>query len=161
MMMQDDARKQYGISVRVVGWRAISRPLVRVVVDDQSVGILKDKQPQTFPVTPGRHTVKARRDFFRSQVLEFDLSARHHFVDFECGFQAVQPWLLSLPGKAVTIAAAIPCVLAVTALKLPYWSWYVPLGFALVAVAIDLWYCYIPAGAHLYIRQVTQTSQRP
>jgi hypothetical protein len=155
--MQDIPKEQPGISVRVVGWKAIARPLVRVLVDDKSVGILKDKQAQVFPVVPGSHTVKVRRDFFRSQILEFDLSVRQ-VVEFECGFQAVRPWFLSLTGKAALLAGSIASAAAVTALKLPIWSVYVLLGLGLVAVAIDWWRCYIPAGAHLYIRRVTRTS---
>ncbi len=153
--MQDSPKKRPGISVRVVGWKAIARPLVRVLVDDKSVGILKDKQPQIFPVEPGSHTIRVRRDFFRSQVLEFNLSARQ-VVEFECGFQAVRPWFLSLTGKAVSIAVSIASALAVAALELPYWSVFVLLGLALVAMAIDWWRCYIPAGSHLYIKRVAR-----
>jgi hypothetical protein len=155
--MQVSRKKQPGISLRVVGWKAIARPLVRVLVDNKSVGILKDKQPQIFPVAPGSHTISVRRDFFRSQVLEFDLSVRQ-VVEFECGFQAVRrPWFLTLTGKAVSIAVSIASAVAVAALKLPYWSVFVLLGLALVAMAVDWWRCYIPSGAHLYLRRVGRT----
>ena len=160
LIMQDNPTKQIGISVRVVGYSAIARPLVRVLVDGESVGILRDEQPQAFPVAPGRHTLKVRRDFLRSQVLEFDLSARHPLVEFECGFHDVRlPWLLSLPGNAVILAVAMAIMGAMKALELPdYWLLYVPLGLAPVAAATQCWCSFIAAGAHLYIRQVTRSS---
>ncbi len=160
LIMQYNPTKQIGISVRVVGYTAIARPLVRVLVDGESVGILKDKQAQIFPVAPGRHTLKVRRDFLRSQVLEFDLSARHPLVEFECGFHDVRlPWLLSLPGHAVIFAVGIAIVVAMKALKLPdYWFLYVLLGLAPVAAATQWWCSYMPAGAHLFIRQITRTT---
>jgi hypothetical protein len=157
--MQGIQKKQLGISVQVVERPAIAAPMVRVLADDVSVGVLKDTQPQVFPVTLGRHRVKVRRDFFRSQVLEFELSRREP-VEFGCGFhQLPLPWSLSAAGKAVEFAVTIASALALRALNLPIWSFFVLVGFLLLAVAIDWWRCFIPRGACLYIRRLNRTEQ--
>ncbi len=157
--MQDVRKKLPGITVRVVGSTGIAAPLVRILVDDVAVGILKDKQTHTFSINPGRHRIKARRDFFRSQVLEFDLSARQG-ADLECGFNRVRPWYRSAAGRAGLIAGCIASAFAVAALKLPYWSVYVVVGLAVVAMTIGWWRSYIPAGTYLYLRRVTDSNGR-
>ena len=122
--------------------------------------LLKDKQAQTFPINPGRHRIKVRRDFFRSQVLEFDLSARQGRIEFECGFNRVRPWYRSSAGRAGLIAGCVASAFAVAASKLPSWSAFVMIGVAVVAMGIGWWRCYIPAGAYLDLRRVTNSNGR-
>jgi hypothetical protein len=148
--MQSDRKAQAMISVQATGWTGVGAPLVRVLVDNVSVGILKDKQANRFPIPVGQHRVQVRRDFMKSEVLALELRAGQ-CADLECGYHRKRPSHRLYVVRTVAIMVCIASAVAVPALRLPFWSVYVLGGVGAVALGAVWWRSYIPAGSFLYL----------
>jgi hypothetical protein len=156
--MRKNEEAHASISVRPVGRTWFGAPMLRVLVDDVCVGVLKDKNVATFPISAGPHKLQVRRDFARSTVLDLDLSVGQRAY-FEYGVNHAAPWARVRVIRNAFILAVIPAVVISTAIGLPpSWSAGIFFGLFAVAAGIVLWKSFVPAGAYLHLKRVGKSN---
>jgi hypothetical protein len=152
--MREGKDARASISVRPTGRTWPGAPMVRVLVDGVSVGVLKDKNVATYQVPVGRHQIQVRRDFVKSKVLEFDL-ATGQCAFFEYGVNHAGPRARMRVVRNIGLLALIPFVVLTTALGLPRTPSAITFaGLGVIAGGIVGWQSFVPAGVYLHLRKV-------
>jgi HEAT repeat protein len=64
-------------------------PTVKVIIDGQNVGVLRNRRARSLPVNTGVHRVSARVGWLRSRTLDLTLASGDR-ISLECGFRRWQ-----------------------------------------------------------------------
>ena len=150
--MATDKERRTGISFKPTGWTS-GAPMLRVFVDETCVAVLKDKNVSTIPVPAGRHRVQVRRDYFRSQPLEFDLPSGQ-LVDLGYGydFSAHNSRFRRL--RYFGLLGVVPAAILLAAIGVSREWGAIFIGvFSIIAVYL-FWQSYGRPGSILYLERV-------